>query len=109
MTARTRKKLAPSKKPPRRRRKTSPAVAIPQREKVDFPEVKGKTLESVQLSLGTDDSGVSLSFQDKTHLEFSIEPIYTVRTEYSNWNTGNGRRIKRWPVFRSESMWVKWL
>src|SRR5262245_680650 len=107
MTARTTKKPSPSKKSQGRKQKTSRTVTIPQREKVDFPEVKGKTLESVQLSLGLDDSGISLSFQDRTHLEFSIEPIYTVRTEFSNWKTGNGRRIKRWPVFRSESMWVK--
>jgi hypothetical protein len=83
-------------------------VTIPRAEKVDFPEVKGKTLEALQLSLDTDESGISLIFQDKTHLEFSIEPLFTVRTEYSDWKTHNWRKIRRWPPFSSTSAWMKW-
>jgi hypothetical protein len=109
MSTPARRKPRRSRKQRRKLRKLIPVVTIPRPQKVDFPEVKGKTLEGLRLSLDSDDSGISLSFQDKTYLEFSIEPLYTVRTEYSNWKTGGWRKIKRWPVFQSKSAWVKWL
>jgi hypothetical protein len=67
---------------------------------VRFPEIKGKTLEWVELGLNDDDSYIELSFQDQTALLFAIEPYagFNVRADYGDWKTHNWRAIKRWPA-----------
>jgi hypothetical protein len=38
-------------------------------------------------------------------LSFDIEPGLTVRTDLSDFKTGEGRSIKRWPRYHSDSVW----
>jgi hypothetical protein len=93
------------KRKPRRKRPLT--VTIPAARKVDFPDVKGKTLEAIQLYLELDDTSLCLVFSDNTQLDFDLEPGLTVRTELSDWKTGNRRLIKNWPRFERDSFWVK--
>ncbi|MBZ5521628.1 MAG: hypothetical protein LAP21_05155 [Acidobacteriia bacterium] len=44
---------------------------------------------------------ISLLFKDKTILDFSIDPGFTVKTDYSDWKTGDRRVIRRWPLIHS--------
>jgi hypothetical protein len=46
---------------------------------------------------------IDVRFQDKTSMHFIIEPGFTLETDYADWKTGNYRRIKRWPLIRSQS------
>ncbi len=45
-------------------------------------------------------------FADKTHLNFALEPRLSVRAGLSDWQTGDGRGIKTWPVMMSESSYI---
>jgi len=72
------------------------------RRLMEFPQVKGKTLEDVELSTSAADHSVILRFQDKTELTFGIEPGFTMFATYADCKTGNYRPIKRWPPVRSE-------
>ena len=88
-------------------RKKQPSVSLPPRRMVEFPEVKGKTLEAVKLYLENDDTSLCLVFSDKTHLYLDLEPGLTVRADLSDWKTRNWRGIKSWPPFQRASAWTE--
>ena len=88
------------------RRKKPPTVTLPPTRKYEFPQVKGKVIEAVKLYLEDDDTSLSLIFADKTHLWFDLEPGLTVRSEFSDWKTGNWRPIKSWPPRHRRSSWA---
>jgi hypothetical protein len=71
---------------------------------VEFPEVKGLTVEKVALSTDSDFPCISIRFQDKTDLTVVIDPWLTFQADYSRWKDGNQKVLKRWPVFRSDGM-----
>lgn len=81
-------------------RKTSklyrPSGAFP------FPNVRGKTLVDVYVTMDSDQSSVTLRFDDNTDLVVDIEPRLSFSADYSDWKTGNERIIKRWPRIRSK-------
>jgi hypothetical protein len=95
------------KKTRKPRRKKPPVITIPSTRMVEFPEVKGKTIEAIKLFLETDDTSLSLVFADKTHLSFDLEPGLTVRTDLSDWKTRNYRGIKTWPPLHRRSGWIE--
>jgi hypothetical protein len=74
-----------------------------QKTRVQFPEVKGKTLEFVELWLESDDNHIELGFTDKTALHLDLETAFRVRAGYADWKTHDWRGIKRWPPFHSQS------
>src|SRR5215471_17323795 len=69
-----------------------------------FEEIKGKPVEFVEVFTACDYHCIDIRFEDKTALHFIIDPGFTLDTEYSNWKTGNLRRIKRWPLIRSAGL-----
>ena len=73
----------------------------PDRRFVQFRETTGKTVEAVELLTAPDYHTISINFQDKTCLHFSIETGFTVRTDYSDWKTGEQRVLRKWPLIRS--------
>jgi hypothetical protein len=95
------------KKTRKPRRKRPPVIALPPTRMVEFPEVKGKTIEALKLYLETGDTSLSLVFADKTHLLFDLEPGLTVRTDLSDWKTRNYREIKTWPPLHRSSDWIE--
>lgn len=96
------------KKTGKPRRKRPITVYLPPSRIAEFPEVRGKTIEELKLHLEIDDTTLALFFTDKTYLSFDLEPNLTVRTELSDFKTGNGRRIKSWRPLHQKSMWDKW-
>lgn len=74
----------------------------PFRKLVHFPQVKGRTIEDVEFSTAPGYHNISVNFQDKTALNFSIETGFTVETDYSNWKTGNQQILHRWPPFKNK-------
>jgi hypothetical protein len=67
-------------------------------------EVKGKLVECVEIFNSSDHHAISVRFQDKTTINFSIEPGFILATEYADWKTGNWRPIKPWPLIHSQSL-----
>ena len=70
-------------------------------------EIKGKTVDLVQIFTAGESHSIAVRFQDKTTLHFVIDPGFTLETEYADWKTGNWRPIKRWPLIHSESHRIK--
>jgi hypothetical protein len=96
------------KKTRKPRRKRQPLVTLSPTRKVEFPEVKGKTIEALKLYLEVDDTSLSIVFTDRTHLSLDLEPGLTVRAELSDWKTHNWRPIKVWPPLERASFWIEW-
>ncbi len=71
---------------------------------MEFPEVKGRTVEKVELSADPDFPCFSIRFQDNTDLTVVIYPGLTFRVDYSEWKAGKQKMLKRWPVVRSDRM-----
>lgn len=71
---------------------------------VEFPEVKGLTVERVRLSTASEFPCVSIRFTDSTDLTVVIDPWLTFQTDYSRWKAGNQKVLKRWPVFRTDDV-----
>jgi hypothetical protein len=66
-------------------------------------EVNGKTVDFVEFYTSSDYHAIDVRFQDKTALHIVIDPRFTLDTEYTDWKTGNGRAIKRWPLVHSQT------
>ena len=75
---------------------------FPGRKTVGFPQMKGRTVEKVELFTSSDDHSIEIRFQDKTLLNFRFELGFTLRAGYLDSKTGDGRTIRRWPPIRSE-------
>ena len=73
----------------------------PYRRVFHFPQTRGKLVEDVEFSTSTDYHNISINFQDKTSLNFSIETGFTLEPDYSDWKSGNQRVIRTWPVMSS--------
>jgi hypothetical protein len=88
----------------------SPKARAPRQRKtsysrvVQFPEVRGLTVEKVALSADSDFPCVSIRFTDSTDLTVVIDPWLTFQVDYSKWKAGNQKVLKRWPVFRSDGI-----
>jgi len=65
---------------------------------VKFPQVRGRTVEKVELSLDSDFRCVSIRFKDKTDLTVVIDAGLSFQAQYSEWKAGNQKVLKRWPV-----------
>ena len=71
-----------------------------------FPEVKGKTVEAVEID--PEVTAISILFEDKTVLSFDLDPALVVFPELASLKSGNWRSIKRWPAMHSKPSMVKW-
>lgn len=70
----------------------------------DFPEVKGKIVETVEITVESDYYGISVRFEDKTSLTFSMEPCLFAFPIYEDWTSGESKILKQYPPVRSESL-----
>jgi hypothetical protein len=61
-----------------------------------FPQVKGKIVDDVELSLSTDYRAVHIRFQDKTALTLDLQPCFWVTPTLADWKTGDFKLLKRW-------------
>jgi len=61
-----------------------------------FPQIKGKIVDDVELSLSTDYRAVDIRFADKTALTLSIEPCFQLTPVLADWKTGDYKLLKRW-------------
>ena len=72
------------------------------RELADFPEVKGKIINSVEVSSDLDYFDITLSFQDKTTLTLIVEPCVAVFPVLAAWENGEETTIKEYKPVRSK-------
>ena len=72
-----------------------------------FEEIKGKPVDFVEVFTTGEYHSISVRFEDKTVLQFVIDPGFILETEYADWKSGNWRPIKRWPLIYSETHRIK--
>ena len=64
-----------------------------------FPDVRGKVVANVCLTMKSGLNCVTLCFDDNTGLStFDIKPRLSFTAGYSDWKTGNRRLIKHSPL-----------
>ena len=66
------------------------------REVLDFPEVKDKIIGSIELSSDLESFDLTITFTDKTTLNFAIEPRVVVFPRLSDWTGGEENTIKKY-------------
>ncbi|PYP87683.1 MAG: hypothetical protein DMG65_16565 [Candidatus Angelobacter sp. Gp1-AA117] len=72
------------------------------RELADFPEVKDKIINSIELSSDLEFFEITVTFQDKTRLTFIIEPCLVAFPVLADWTGGEEKIIKRYKQVRSK-------
>ena len=70
---------------------------------VEFPQVKGKTAERVQLYTASDYHSITIEFQDRTSLNLAIEPGFTIDAELQQRRKAKLHTVAEWPPIRSQS------
>jgi hypothetical protein len=68
------------------------------RHHLRFEQVKGKTIEFIEMGADADYPSVEIGFEDKTALHFLVDTRITIEPRYSEWKTGNQRVLRQWPV-----------
>jgi len=66
-----------------------------------FPEVTDKIVEDVEFATSGGYDVISLSFRDKTCLDFVIDTCFTVRADYLDRGHGDHRVLRSWPPMHS--------
>ena len=69
----------------------------------DFPEVKDKIVDLVEFDIEPDFYGVTIRFQDKTALTFSMESSVLTFPVWEDWTEGERKIIKEYQPIR----WAK--
>jgi hypothetical protein len=68
---------------------------------IEFPLVKGRIVNKIELTDDGDYHSIVIRFQDNTDLEVLIDPVLEFKARFYDWKGGNQRVIKRWPTVRS--------
>jgi hypothetical protein len=69
---------------------------VPSRRVLRFPQIKGKVIADVELSISPEYRAVDIRFEDKTSLTFDLAPCFQVTPVLANWKTGDYKLLKRW-------------
>jgi hypothetical protein len=65
---------------------------------VQYTEMKGRTVERIEVSLSSDYHCVSVRFENKTDFTVEIDTRLILTALHTDWKTGNMRILRRWPA-----------
>ena len=68
----------------------------------DFPEVKDKIIDGVELSADHEYYGITIRFQDNTTLTFTVEPCVVTFPVLAAWTEGEEKTLKKYRPVRSK-------
>jgi hypothetical protein len=74
---------------------------LPHRRLVQFPQMSGRTVEKIELFTAAEFHSLTISFQDKTALSFSIAPCFVLDASFSDVSPDDMRPIKEWRPIHS--------
>jgi len=72
------------------------------RELADFPEVKDKIIDGVEVSSDLEHFDITITFQDKTTLTLILEPCVAVFPVLADWPNGEEKTLKKYKPVRSK-------
>jgi len=87
--------------PQKSSRRKDVAPNRPGRKLVRFANMKGRTIEGIELDTSSDFHSISICFADKTELALILETGFMVRAEHIDMKTGDIRVVRRWREIRS--------
>lgn len=70
---------------------------------VEFPQAKGKITEKVEFFTTGAYHSITIDFEDKTSLNFEIEPGFTINAELQQRRKGETEVLFEWPPIPSET------
>lgn len=71
-------------------------------ELADYPEVKDKIIDGVEIHNSLDHFDITITFQDKTTLVLIVEPSTVVFPVLSQWENGEEKILKEYEPIRSK-------
>ena len=72
----------------------------------EFPEAKGKIIQSIQVYVAADNFSANINFTDNTALVLALESSLAVFPYLGDWTTGECRVLKEWEPVKSISLRV---
>lgn len=76
-------------------------ISLPKARLFHFREARGKIVEAVEFSAAPDHQDFSIKFRDKTGFNFTFNTVFTLKTEYSDWKSGEQRILRTWPLIKT--------
>src|SRR5437879_3695110 len=74
---------------------------LPHRRFVEFPQMKGRTVEKIELYTTLEHHSIAIDFQDQTALHLRLQPCFMLNADFVDVRTGSVRAIREWPVIRN--------
>jgi hypothetical protein len=71
------------------------------RRSIEFPQVKGKTVEKVELDTTSEFHCITINFEDNTALTLVIEPCFLLQPSLRLVSRGEEEIVKEWPPLLS--------
>ena len=68
---------------------------------VEFPQLKGRTVQTVRFYSSPDENTVSIRFRDQTVLSLYFEPALVLRSDLIKTNRWDAETLKEWPAIHS--------
>ena len=75
---------------------------LPGRRIVEFPQMKGRTLQRVRFYTSPDENTVAILFNNRTQLSLRFEPALVLSAELLKLKRWDADTIKEWPLIHSE-------
>jgi hypothetical protein len=75
---------------------------LPHHRIVEFPQMKGRTVQRIRFYSSSDENTVAIRFRDRTQLSFSLEPALVLRADLLKMHRWDTETIKEWPPIHSE-------
>ena len=69
---------------------------------VEFPQMKGRIVQSIVFHTSTDENTVSIRFRDRTLLSLHFEPALVLTSSLLKITRWDADTIKEWPPIHSE-------
>ena len=67
----------------------------------DFPEVRGKVVDALEIVVESDYCGLSIRFEDQTSLTVALEPCIFAFPAYAEWANGEEKVINKYQPIQS--------
>jgi hypothetical protein len=75
---------------------------LPHHRIVEFPQMKGRTVQRIRFYSSADENTIAIRFRDRTQLSFSIEPALVLSAGLLKLHRWDTETIKEWPPIHSE-------
>ena len=77
-------------------------LGLPGRRIVEFPQMKGRTVQRVRFYTSADENTVAIRFHDRTQLSLRFEPALILSAELLKLHRWDTDTLKEWPLIHSE-------